>query len=324
MLVQLSYTYSYLASGWEDPYLAKVIPALLAVACLGIVFYLGKALYDERTGWLAVLLFAFAPLFGRWASSGYADLPMAFYYTLGALFAWRTWKANAPVDALISGIAIGLGAWTKNAMLPAVAFWLAFMLLGVLRKRISLKVFAVALAACGIVAAPWYARNLLEAGLLMPATAWTDQASPGLSNLLVFITHPENLGFTGWLILIGIVLALVQVIRRPRNADRDLFLLIFTLPFFAFWWLLASYDRRFLLYFLPILAVLATAYALKLWERIPQRYHQPASWLLTLIALGTTVYIASISIDYKTEMLRNPLMSDAAKHQVVTKASSEP
>lgn len=233
MLVQLSYTYSYMASGWEDPYLAKVIPTLLAIACLGIVFSLGKTLYDERSGWLAVLLFAFAPLFGRWASSGYADLPTADY-TLGALFAWRAWKANAPVDALISGIAIGLGAWTKNAMLPAVAFWLAFMFFGVLRKHISLKAFVVAIMACALVAAPWYARNLLEAHLLMPATAWTDQASPGLSNLLVFITHPENLGFTGWLILIGIVLALVQVICRPRSADRDLFLLIFTLPFFAF------------------------------------------------------------------------------------------
>jgi 4-amino-4-deoxy-L-arabinose transferase-like glycosyltransferase len=324
MLVQLSYTYTYLVSGWEDPYLAKVIPTLLSLACLGAVFYLGKTLYDEKAGWLAVLLLALAPLFGRWASSGYADLPMAFYYTLAALFAWRAWQSNSPIDALISGITIGLGAWTKNAMLPAVAFWLAFMLFGFLRKRISFKALVVACLACAVVAAPWYLRNLIEAHLLMPATAWTDQAAPNLANLLVFITHPENFGITGWLILIGIVLALLKLVRHWRTADRDILLLTFTLPYFAFWWILASYDRRFLLYFLPILVVLAAGYAIKLWQRIPQSYQRSLGWLLTIITLGLTVYIATISIDYKAEIFRNPLMDDAAKHAVVSTKPAEP
>ncbi len=324
MLVQLSYTYSYLLSGWEDPYLAKVISTVLSLACLGAVFYLGKTLYDEKAGWLAVLLLALTPLFGRWASSGYADLPMAFYYTLASLFAWRGWKSNNTVDALISGIAIGLGAWTKNAILPAVGFWLIFMLLGLIRKHISFKAVVVACAASAIVAAPWYLRNLVEAHLLMPATAWTDQAAPNLSNLLVFITHPENFGFTGWLILIGIVLALVQVVRNWRSADRDILLLVFTLPYFAFWWILASYDRRFILYFLPILVVLAAGYGLKLWGHIPNNYHRSLGWLLTIITLGMTLYIASISVDYKAEILRDPLMNDAAKHAIVSTKPAEP
>ncbi len=324
MLVQLSYTYTYLASGWEDPYLAKVIPTLLSLACLGAVFYLGKTLYDERSGWLAVLLLALSPLFGRWASSGYADLPMAFYYTLAALFAWRTWKSNNTIDALISGVAIGLGAWTKNAILPAVLFWLAFILFGLVRKRISLKALIVACLASAVVAAPWYLRNLIEAHLLMPATAWTDQAAPNLSNILVFITHPENFGLTGWLIVIGIVLAFVQLLRNWRTAEPQLLLLTFTLPYFAFWWILASYDRRFILYFLPILVVLAAGYGLKLWRRIPPHYHRSLGWLLTIITLGLTVYITSISIDFKNEILHNPLMDDAAKRAVVSTKPTEP
>lgn len=116
MLVQLSYTYSYLASGWEDPYLAKLIPTLLSLACLGAVYYLAKTLYDEKSGWLAVLLFALTPLFGRWASSGYTDLPMAFYYTLAALFVWRTWVSGNLVDALLweSHSASALGRKTPS------------------------------------------------------------------------------------------------------------------------------------------------------------------------------------------------------------------
>ena len=324
MLVQLSYTYTYLASGWEDPYLAKVIPTLLSLACLGAVFFLGKTLYDEKTAWLAILLLLLTPLFGRWASSGYADLPMAFYYTLAALFAWRTWTSDNRVDALLSGTAVGLGAWTKNAMLPAVAFWFAFMLLGLLRKRIGFRTLLVACFASAVVAAPWYLRNLLEAHILMPATVWTNDAGPNLSNIFVFITHPENFALTGWLIILSIGLALFHFVRHPRTSDREMLLLILTLPYFAFWWLLASYDRRFLLYFLPILVVLTAAYALKIWERIPQPYHQSLSWLLTLITLAMTVYIVTISIDYKREMLRDPLMNDAAKRKIVAVPPNDP
>ncbi|MBA3870195.1 MAG: hypothetical protein H0X30_13705, partial [Anaerolineae bacterium] len=273
---------------------------------------------------LAVLLFVLTPLFARWASSGYADLPMAFYYTLAALFAWRMWKSNSPVDALMSGITIGLGAWTKNAILPAVGFWFVFLLLGVVWKRISFKALLIACAASAVVAAPWYIRNLVEAHLLMPATVWTRDAGWTVSNLLVFITHPENFGFTGWLIIIGIGLALVQVVRHPRGSDREILLLIFTLPYFAFWWLLASYDRRFLLYFLPILAVLAAVYSLKLWERVPRQYQTSLGWMLTVMTLGMTVYIASISIDYKIAMLHDPFMNDAAKHKIVVVQRSDP
>jgi hypothetical protein len=124
--------------------------------------------------------------------------------------------------------------------------------------------------------------------------------------------------------LIGIGWGLVQLARHPRSADRDLLLLIFTLPYFAFWWLLASYDRRFLLYFLPILVVLAAHYGHQLWERIPQPYHKSLGWLLTIITLSMTVYIGSISVDYKTEILRNPFMDDAAKHQIVGVQPNEP
>ncbi len=317
MLVQLSYTYTYIAAGWEDAYLAKLIPTLLSLGCLGAVFCLGKALYGDKAGWLAVLLLVFTPLFGRWASSGYADLPAAFYYTLAALFAWRLWSADHPADALVSGIMIGLGAWTKNALLAGVAFWLAFMGMAWLRRRIRFSNLCIAIAACGVIAAPWYIRNLLEAHLLMPATVWTSQAGRTIPNLLVFISHPENFALTGWLIVIGLVLGLVQLARHPRLADREMLLLTFTLPFFGFWWLLASYDRRFLLYFLPILVVLAAGYTLRIWERIPSKSQRVISWAISLAALAMTVYIVSISVDYKTAILRDPLMTDAAKRAIV-------
>lgn len=152
----------------------------------------------------------------------------------------------------------------------------------------------------------------------MPATVWTNQAVPNLSNLLVFITHPENFGPTGWLIVIGILLSLVQFFRQPHGSEREKMVLTFSLPYFAFWWLLASYDRRFLLYFLPILVVLAAHYSHEIWERISQHHQSSIRWILIPSTIIMTIYIASISIDYKTEMLRAPLMDDIAKHKVIT------
>jgi hypothetical protein len=44
MLVQLAYTYAYITAGWEHEYLAKLIPALLSLACLGAAYEFGRLL----------------------------------------------------------------------------------------------------------------------------------------------------------------------------------------------------------------------------------------------------------------------------------------
>jgi hypothetical protein len=188
----------------------------------------------------------------------------------------------------------------------------------------TFKTLVLAGAACGLVAAPWYLRNLLEAHILMPATVWTNAAGPNLSNLLVFVTHPENFALTGWLILISIGLAIVHLLRHPRHATREILLLVFTLPYFAIWWYLASYDRRFTLYFLPMLIVLAAGHTPKLRAYTPAARQRAITYGLSAAAILFAVYIASISIDYKYEILRNPFMTSAAKYQIVLPSITKP
>ena len=67
----------------------------------------------------------------------------------------------------------------------------------------------------------------------------------------------------------------------------------------------------------PILVVLAAGYTLKIWEKIPTQNQRIISWALSFAALVMTVYIVSISIDYKNAILRDPFMTDAAKRQIV-------
>ncbi|MBL8163005.1 MAG: hypothetical protein JNJ61_13545, partial [Anaerolineae bacterium] len=85
------------------------------------------------------------------------------------------------------------------------------------------------------------------------------------------------------------------------------------------WWLLVSYDPRFLLLFLPLLCLVAARGVRVLWDRFPVSLRLPARVIGMLVTLLLALYIAWISIEFKDELLRNPLMSDAAKRAIVLK-----
>ncbi len=192
--MSLNYSYAYLASGWFNEYLARLFPALLSLGCLGAIYVLGKQMYSRLAGWLAVLLLLLTPAFVSWASSGYVDLPMAFFYALAAVFAARLRTSRHWRDALLAGAMMGLAAWTKNAALLGVLF-LALWLLWI---RLNWKLIFLALGTCALIAAPWYLRNLIEAGLILPPTAWTDQSQHTLSSLLVLLNHPQDYALSGF------------------------------------------------------------------------------------------------------------------------------
>ncbi len=322
MEIPLAYTFTFVASGWEDEYLALVIPALLSLACLPAAYVLGKMLYDNRVGLMAALLLALAPTFTRWASSGYVDLPMAFFYTLAAIFAWRLRDSDHPSDAVLLGIALGLTAWTKNAgLLGLILFglWLAFVQLFPSGKRIGWRQLSIAVGVCLLIAAPWYIRNEIEAHLIMPPTAWVGQAERTLHNIFIFVAEPGNYAITGWLIMIGLLAAVYAIIRKREEVQEAILLLTLTVPFFGAWWVLVSYDPRFLLLFLPLLTIIAANWAVKLWDAMNERWRRPAGIAIAIIALALTIYIVWISVDFKGDILHHPFMGDETKKAIVLK-----
>ncbi|MGQ9908068.1 MAG: hypothetical protein ACUVS2_04450, partial [Candidatus Flexifilum sp.] len=169
----------------------------------------------------------------------------------------------------------------------------------------------------GASAAPWYIRNGLGAGFLIPATAWTEQAQRTLETLLIYLTRPDNFGLTGALILAAVGWALLRL-ARGRAAERiDLAVVLgLTLPFFAAWWLFASYDPRFLLLFTPILAALAGVFLDAIAPPLPRTVGRA----LAAAGLIAALYIAFLSVDYKDEILRDPWMGHADKLTLVGRA----
>lgn len=308
ILVPLTYTYSYLASGWINEFLARLFPALLSLGCLGAVYTLGTVLRGRLAGWISVMLLALTPAFGSWSSSGYVDLPMAFFYTLAAIFMWRLWQSPNWRDALLAGAMIGLAAWTKNAGLIGIPIFGVWLLWSLLRGRIRLAHTALALIACALVAVPWYLRNLVEANLIIPDTAWTDQAQWTLDTLFILITRPENYSLSGLLIVISLFAAFGEVIYRLKTPQL-LLLLWWVLPFFAAWWLFASYDPRFILLFLPVMCVIAGLQLSKAWDVVPQnwqlRLRVPIAVVMIVIGAAVTWDV----VEFKDSFLANPLAS---------------
>ncbi len=317
--IPLTYTFAFIASGWDNDYLARVFPALLSLGTLLATYELGRQIYRERAGWLALLLLALTPTVARWSSSGYVDLPMAFAFTLAALFAWRWQQGGGGVDALLTGILLALAAWTKNAALLGTVFLGGWVLYATIRYRIRLWHLLLMGIPFAAIVSTWYGRNWLEAGLIVPPTAWTEQAQHTLNTLLVFVLKFENYSIVGWIIMVGTVVALWQCIRHSAPNVGSGLLLTLTIPFFGAWWWLVSYDPRFLLLFYPLLCVMGGAWLDKLAEK--WRLPTSAAWLLTGVALVLLGYNVWISIEYKSAILRDPLMSDAAKRTLVTTGS---
>lgn len=316
ILIPLTYTYTYLASGWQNEFLARLFPALMSLGCLAAIFTLGRMLRGPLAGWVGALLLAITPAFGSWASSGYVDLPMAFFYTLAAIFAWRQWQGGHWTDALLAGAMMGLAAWTKNTGLIGIGLLAAWLLWVRLHGRITWPQIALVLLACGLLAAPWYLRNLAGAGLLIPPTIWTEQASRTLDTLLTPITHPQTYSITGPIVLVSVVMALVELVRRRLNLPSFALLLLWTLPFYVVWWWYASYDPRFILLFLPLWCVLAGVQLARVWAALPARWHR---WLIVpvlVLVTGLVLLATWDSVENKDDLLRNPLMSVEERRMV--------
>lgn len=314
VLVPLSYAYAYITSGWENEYLAKTIATLLSLACIPGAYVLGKILRDDRTGWLAALILALTPFYSRWASSGYVDLPMAFFYTLAAIFALRLWRSQRLLDAALAGALVGLAAWTKNAALIGVVLLALWLVWCAINRRIGWRAATLSLIVCAAIAAPWYIRNWGGAGFIVPDTAWTDQAQRTLESALAFVTRPQDFGVSGFIILAGVLATLPAARRREPGI---LLLLLWTLPFFAAWWLLVSYDPRFLLLFLPLLCVLAGDLLARLGERLTPAWRPRARIVLIVLTLLLAAPVGFYAVEYKPALIRNPLMTDTEKHIVV-------
>lgn len=319
MLAPLLYAFAHSASGGLNDSLAAVLNALLSIGVIGAAYSLGRELYGPRVGGYAALMVASMPYFTHWASAGYTDLPAGFFYGLCAVYAARAFKGADWKDVILCGIMAGLAAWAKNSGLlvaGSLCVWYAHRLWHEWgnQRRVLLELALIG-GIFGVVGGIWYARNLLQAGFLLPPTGWTWAAERTIASLVPYLSDIRyaisGVFFTGGILLHG-----VQVVTsRGRNHELTLPLAFFA-PFFVVWWALFSYDDRFLFAVLPIAAVMGAYWLDRLLLRL---FPQPGRLMRRagdLIWLGLAVPAIWSAVDYKHELLRQPFRSVEERYQV--------
>ncbi|NDJ54263.1 MAG: glycosyltransferase family 39 protein [Chloroflexi bacterium] len=276
-LAPLTFVSTWFAAGIPNEQLAKLFPIIMGAGTLGATFLLGKQIVHERAGLLAAALVAVTPLFANNLVIAYVDIPTAFPLTMAIYYMLRWWDSGDVTHALLAGTLTGIGLITKQSALT----WLPSLLLVPVLwawthrdtfiidrwRRLGNGLFGALFPVIAI-AAPWYLRNieiggwentLPVAGLfhlldqqtgllgLLPPLAWVQDFGP-----LTAILYTAGWG-------LGIWAALQQARKLPhadqRDLPADLILAGFALPYWLAWWSNFSFDARFLLQILPIMAI---------------------------------------------------------------------
>ncbi len=212
---------------------------LLHFATSLVLFFLGRDLYDSRTGFWAAISYATIP--GVWYSSGLmtADVPLLFFWSVCLLSLWRLAQTGAAIWAVIFGVAFGLGLMSKYAMLY---FLLCLAVYLVLRpaafSNISPRVKLVAVAIPTIIFSPNLYWNIKNGFLTLVHTAENINLEDGIVNpinLLEFIA--AQFAILGP-ILFGVLLwqsrrAFGSEAGDDQARSHDVFLLSFSLPVLA-------------------------------------------------------------------------------------------
>jgi hypothetical protein len=315
MLVPIWYAFIYQASGSINEHLAALIPAILSVGVIGIAYILGRDLYNRATGLTAALLIAITPMVSHWASTGYVDLPSGFFYGMVAVFILRWHRYHIGSDALLAGIMAGLAAWTKNSGLLIVfslVGWIIYVAIfhrGTTSRSLLPQVLIMGISALAV-AGPWYIRNLMMANLLVPPTIWIGDAQRTVLNLFPYATNISYF-VVGPIFTAGFLFTIWRFLKSRGKNIESAFLLIFYVPFFVIWWVLSSYDGRFLLVLTPFIAVMGAALIQEIARRIGWTSQGRIAFALLIVALAFPAAISAV--DFKGELLRRPLMSEDDK-----------
>ena len=332
MLVPMAYAFTHWAVGAVNEYVARLVPALMAVGAVGAAGALGRAMKSPRTGLVASGLTALTPVFGRWASTGYADVPAALYVGLMVLFAWRWWQRGDPRALLLSGITAGLAMWTKNstlAFLPSLVWLVLWQREAHGRTafgpfKANWRAGGALFGAIAVVAGPWYLRNLLVFDLPVPQTILIfliERAQHTVSLLAIMLRGDQHFGVSGWLFTAAIIYGLTALFAGDkRKAERWRFLMAFAVPFLGAWFLLASYDSRFLMTVLPVLAVMGALMIDDIHDALaprltPRRRHL-ASLALAVAVAGATLVSLRKTVEHKAVLIRTPWLDGATRHRV--------
>lgn len=216
----------------NDPWAVRLAAPLAHGAAAFALFALGRRMYGDAAGIAAGLGWLLIP--GVWLSSALisTDALLLPLWALALYAVWRWSEDGAARWALLAGVAVGLGALAKYAMLYfPLCLTLATILLPRVRKVAFRPAGFAAIAIAAAIVLPniiWNAANDFETVQHTAANAdWRGDLF-NIDQLGAFLA--DQIAIAG-VLAAGLVWLLVAFVRRKRALDdRAVFLLCFVAP----------------------------------------------------------------------------------------------
>lgn len=200
--MSLQYTYGQLAFGAINDHAARAGLPILHLGAVLAAYVLGSRLISRRVGVYAAALWALYPHVGDWSRGGDLEILTAHIFTLAAAYFLAAWHGTGersparhrPAYALIAGLLLGVGLWTKPTL--GAFIWGVMLLAGIeagrqiVRHRGAIRrawnaawprmqVVFITGAACIPLGGVWYVRNILlgHPPVDLPPGFWLTQAA---------------------------------------------------------------------------------------------------------------------------------------------------
>jgi len=262
---------------WQDPQIfylqVRIISALMGTATVGLVYLVGRKLFDKKVGLLAAAFLAVYPFHNEISHFAVLEAPLTFWVTLSFLFSVLILKHGRRRDYFLAGLFAGLAASTKyNGALVVIPILAAHLL------RIS---------PIGPIR-PILLAGLAAAGGFLAGTPFA------LLDRQLFLSHEPQRGFLWQMTRVGAVswselpwvlwerlgvlvsgsgvalaalsgLGIFLVLKNQRR--KGLFLLSFPLVYFFYIARLGYFNPHYFVPLAPFLSILAAAGLWILFEK---------------------------------------------------------
>jgi 4-amino-4-deoxy-L-arabinose transferase-like glycosyltransferase len=184
-LMEMLYTWAMLLRG---DVAAKLLHPVFGFLLAGLVYLSASRFFNQKSSWLALLIFASMPMVGTLAGWAYNDLALAFYQ-LGSLYVLIRWALAVKVtdfpppplsplasrfspfswlvlSGIFAGLAIGLKYTSFVTPLIIVSFLLWYSFRDSTHHALRTTLFSLAafVLPALLIALPWYIKNWLFTG----------------------------------------------------------------------------------------------------------------------------------------------------------------
>jgi hypothetical protein len=276
LLVPLAEVWVYTFLGGLNDLLVKAVFPMYLLSFLLIFFFILRRFLSRKGALLFTFILATIPQFARFATIGYTDIILAYYYSIGLIYLFIWMKGGRRQDLILSGIFSGFAIFTKNEGVALFLVNLILLCLFLARNlnRDTLAKASVFIMVTLLIAGPWLiirSANNLENDLLQFSDMGFRRVVDTFGRLdripiILYEFQKQFFGPKKWNLVWILFLALLFInIKRAFSGDLKYFSLSIVLVLFFYGavymlipgdgpisWYVASGASRLFLHFVPI------------------------------------------------------------------------